>query len=789
MEAPLIDFPFRSVLSLKPLADHLDRQSGSGGMSDPSVLSDLRIRLENAPELLGSVDDMAVLDRHEGLIADLMSAVFSPIFLETQLFAAVIPYRARPFFASHQFRRMLLNQDGSYAGRFVFDRDSYNRGRIARAYLIILERLCGIKHHFDFPLIRIVPDPLTGLERYFKLNLDFRFVQVRCVTRSHGISDEEAAEALKHITDPDALRVIMPPEEFEFSGFTLFHAVDVTESEVLSALEKDIVDQTSLLSEDGFSRLEDRLRTFFRRPQLKAGLAAIRKQEVILFHEQGADIPGCGLAGTSRLPVSRFNGTVFEQVVLEDKIVIVPDLMNEPPPDDIARDLLKKGERSLLIAPLKYKGECIGILVLKSAEPEEFGPLEAMIVGVLQPLFSLAVQHILEEIEHQIQAIIKERCTALHPTVEWRFQKAALNHMDRMRLDRGAEMEPIVFKGVYPFYGVSDIRGSSDERNRALQEDLTAHLHLAQKVLEVADEAKPLPILQELSTRVDDQIRGLGTGIGSGDEIRIVRFIKDEIEPVFNHIRSFGVRVTRAIEAYHSSMDGNVGTVYERRKAFEHSVGVLNERLAVFLDEENATLQSVCPHYFERHRTDGVDYLIYMGKSMLERAEFNDLYLRNMRLWQLKLACGMAHINERIKPSLEVPLETAHLILVQDAPLSIRFRYDEKRFDVDGAYDIRYEIVRSRLDKALIRGGKERLTQPGKVSIVYAHPEEGRETERHIDFLRSTGHLTGKTEYMELEDLPGVRGLKAMRVKVNLPSREEPSGAAEPTSVREIKTV
>ena len=53
---------------------------------------------------------------------------------------------------------------------------------------------------------------------------------------------------------------------------------------------------------------------------------------------------------------------------------------------------------------------------------------------------------------------------------------------------------------------------------------------------------------------------------------------------------------------------------------------------------------------------------------------------------------------------LPIPLETTHLILVQHAPLSIRFRFDEKRFDVDGAYDIRYEIVKKRIDKAVDPG-------------------------------------------------------------------------------------
>ena len=59
-----------------------------------------------------------------------------------------------------------------------------------------------------------------------------------------------------------------------------------------------------------------------------------------------------------------------------------------------------------------------------------------------------------------------------------------------------------------------------------------------------------------------------------------------------------------------------------------------------------------------------------------------------------------------------------------EAHLSIRFRQDEKQFDVDGAYNIRYEIVKKRIDKAYIKGTSERLTQPGKIAIVYSRDKE-----------------------------------------------------------------
>ena len=286
------------------------------------------------------------------------------------------------------------------------------------------------------------------------------------------------------------------------------------------------------------------------------------------------------------------------------------------------------------------------------------------------------------------------------------------------------------------------------------------------RVVQLAYEDKPLPILKELSGRIQSYLERVQTGVSTGDEVSVVQFLRKEVESLFPHIKKFGNKVGAAIEAYEHSVDPNLGVVFKLRKDFEESVSRLSERLAAFLDQEEEKAQAAFPHYFERHRTDGVDYLIYIGASLMQQGGFNELYLRDLRLWQLKVACGMATITEQLKASLKLSLDTAHLVLVQNTPLSIRFRFDERRFDVDGAYDIRHDIIKSRLDKAQVKGGKERLTQPGKIAIVYSHPEEAAEMRRHIQFMQAEDYLTEEIEKLELEDLPGVQGLKALRVGV-----------------------
>src|SRR5207249_6170812 len=102
--------------------------------------------------------------------------------------------------------------------------------------------------------------------------------------------------------------------------------------------------------------------------------------------------------------------------------------------------------------------------------------------------------------------------------------------------------------------------------------------------------------------------------------------------------------------------------------------------------------------------------------SLVEGDDFDPLYLKSLRRWQLMVVCGIAARADRLGAELPLPLQATHLVLVQHAPLSIRFRFDEKRFDVDGAYDIRYEIVKKRIDKALIKGTPERVTQPARTA-------------------------------------------------------------------------
>jgi hypothetical protein len=770
MGSLLEKYPFRCVFSLKPLIEFWRRNVSASPEYGSYLAEGLEAKLQGAPELLEPIEDLTVLDRHQGLLRSLMSLVFPPAFWKSDLAGAFVPFNLQPVYTSPSFNRLLLNDDGSFKSTPLMGEENYLMGRILRAYFLILQKYYGIHRDIDYPIVQVVPDPDTGLDLYFRIKPNLRFIEVHPKGKLKELTEEERTRILENMANPAVLREILPPENFEFTGFGSLYAFDVTHSEIISALERSLIDQESIFSKSGFQLLQQKLRILFRSPNLVAGLAAIKGEQVMLLNV-GCDLSANSVfSGSLHLPMSDFEGSCYERAYSHNRIIVIRDLKDETHRTKAEEAVYQGGARSLLIAPLTYQGNMIGTLDIASPNPGEFGHEHMMQMSQIIPLFALAVKRALDETDHQIQSVIKQKCTAVHPAVEWRFQKAAFQHLDRIRMGQASDFEPIVFRDVYPLYAISDIRGSSDARNRAVQSDLEDQLGLALRVIQLASEARSMPILQELGHRLGRQLERIRAGLSSGDEAMVIKMLKTDVEPLFVPFQDFSPQVRQAIEGYQSALDSRLGTLYRKRREFEESVSLLNKRISLYLDREQVEAQLVFPHYFEKHQTDGVDYLIYVGSSLVEKGSFNELYLENLRLWQLMVSCGIAWHTEQLKTELKVPLETAHLILVNHTPLSIRFRFDEKRFDVDGSYDVRQEIIKSRIDKAMVKGRAERLTQPGKIAVIYTQPQEGREIRRYVDFLRSQGFLKGDTEALDVEELPGVQGLRALRVEIDLNS-------------------
>lgn len=767
------EFVFRSELSLAPLVRFwmatVEDETSTRGV----IARLIRERLAKAPELTSPIEDTEVVARHRELVDVLMAAVFPPASWSREYGAALVPFQLRSVYATPLCRDVLLGEDGRLQGRLNADAATVASIRRQFAYAVVLRRLYDIDLDVDYTIVLTVRDGETGLDRHFNVTFDPRFIDAVPVGELPALPDAVRERLRSGLVPADALPRVLPADRFVLRGFTIFRATEVTDQEVLSSLSRDLIDKESIVSAARFAALEEKLRTGFRRPQLRLGLAAIQGDQVFLLNTGSHLEHSCIFADSKHLSTTDFAGSVYERAVQGGRPLIIPDLAAHPDRTCVEDQIIASGVRNLVVAPLHYQERIIGTLELGSPVPGDLNVSHLPKLGEVLPLFAVAVQRSMEELNARVQAFIKEKCTAIHPTVEWRFRRAVLDTIERhsgRNADAPMDLAPIVFERVHPLYGLADVRGSSTQRAIAIQADLLTQLRLAREVIDTAYATRTLPALGHLRYRLDRHLDAITRGLGSGDELGVTGFLRADVEPLYDHLAHFAGTVRDRIETYRSALDPRIGTVYAERKRFDQSVTRIGDVISSYLDLEEQTAQAMTPHYFEKQQTDGVDYQIYVGDALVENGCVDPLCLRNLRLWQLMVTCGIALRADRLRDELPVPLETTHLVLVQHAPLAIRFRFDEKRFDVDGAYDARYEIVKKRIDKALVRGTSERVTQPGRIAIVYSQSAEAHEYRAYVDYLQALGYLGPGIEDVELEELPGVHGLRALRVGVDMSS-------------------
>jgi gas vesicle protein len=417
----------------------------------------------------------------------------------------------------------------------------------------------------------------------------------------------------------------------------------------------------------------------------------------------------------------------------------------------------------------------LGILELVAMKKNQLNSINTIKLDEILPYIATAIDRNRSDFENRIKAVIQSECTSIHPSVLWVFEKEAKKYIRDYDEDGLASFKDIVFKDIYPLYGQIDVVASSDARNESIQKDLLHQLKEIQSIIDKAYKLEELPIYEQVKFRISDFMEDLESSLNASSEQKVFTLLQKEVNPIISHLSKQSSELKELVEEYQNQLNSETGIIYNHRKNYDETVQQINRTMSRFLDRKQIDAQKIYPHYFERYKTDGVDHNIYIGSSMLKDQPFNKVYLYNLRLWQLSTMCEMENRFYQLQQNTPIKLYSASLILVYNSTMSIRYRMDEKKFDVDGTYNARYEIIKKRIDKSFIKGTEERITQKGKMAIVYSQRADEKEYLKYIKYLQAKKYIGEEVELLELEDVQGVVGLKAIRVDVlYTPDNNEP---------------
>ena len=195
MKPRKVKFPFKSRLSLRPLLDFWERLLAEGKCGMNSLGPVIRQKLENTPELREPIEDLTILENHQELIDLLMSVVFPPAFWESDCAAAFVPFQFTGFYATPLFKTLFKMEGQGFSPQLNIDPQQWQWGRVLKAYIYILNKFYGIDLTWDYPLIAKARCPKTGLDRFFNIVLDPKFLEIKVLGEPRSLTEADRKPA------------------------------------------------------------------------------------------------------------------------------------------------------------------------------------------------------------------------------------------------------------------------------------------------------------------------------------------------------------------------------------------------------------------------------------------------------------------------------------------------------------------------------------------------------------------------------------------------------------------
>ncbi|KAA0989204.1 GAF domain-containing protein [Dyadobacter aurulentus] len=775
-----------SSISFRNFINFLEEKAGQEKTVKKTFFSMVLDRLRSNPAFSADIDINNIADFREELSL-VYGMLMPPVTNEEEVFWALsTPVSPVVFYGTSGFYNLMTDSSGDVRCE-IADKTGLNvKQKMKKLYSFILERLYDFPPLHENDLIIALDDDKTRLKRYYRAHLDTRFADVYAKGSLPEIDLEEIRKELQESDDITVLARLLPLSSFRFEGFSVIMLTDVTPEHAVDNIKNAILDRASYDANTYFRNVTAALQMLACNPDIDFGLLPVlRVNNKLVFDRSTVVFSKLMSAALVDDRAEEMYLSMASQYFQAPKVVLMRNLaLEDDSRQDFIRILKADGVESYALLPVYYDRKAIGVLEVYSRSQEAIDERVLARLDAALPFIGQMMKYYIEEFNVEIDNVIREKFTSLQPAVQWRFRETAWHYLRDKSLKLPAPtIEAIQFRDVYPLYGAIDIRNSTLERNAALRDDLHLQFDLLIKTFTKLKQESGFGLADEMIYKCRKWIQEIDDESTDSDEMRVRDFLEHEAHPFLIHFKETRVsqsvldasgeekdELADVIDKYFEVTDEQTGAAYSNRRALEASMQKVNSSVNLYLDLFRKEIQQSYPCYFEKFRTDGIEYDIYIGQSIEPQKKFSELYLKNIRLWQLTSMAAIAKITNSLISQMDRPLQTTQLIFINSGSIDINFRDDERRFDVEGAYNIRYQVIKKRIDKVHVKGTGERLTQPGKIALVYFNSKSAEEYVGYIRYLQEKNTLNNDLEFFDLEELQGVTGLKALRIGVNLDS-------------------
>ncbi|RYZ29135.1 MAG: hypothetical protein EOP49_40850, partial [Sphingobacteriales bacterium] len=237
--------PVASSISVVPFVNYIKGKIGPGQGMRTQQLKYVLDRIQSFP---GWDKDIAFADIEQ------YSEVFELIYItlsapvtdeEEDMWALSVPFSPTIFYGSNSVYRFLQSKTGAIKDNIIDVKELEEKAhkRLSTIYGIILERFYAF--HYDGTgagdMIHHLRDEATGLNKYYRIEFDSRFLDVSY----DGDLPQINFENIRLVDDNkhgalEVLQQFLPLDKFKFHGFSIITIKDITAQHIIEHI-KDLI--------------------------------------------------------------------------------------------------------------------------------------------------------------------------------------------------------------------------------------------------------------------------------------------------------------------------------------------------------------------------------------------------------------------------------------------------------------------------------------------------------------------------------------------------------------------
>jgi len=430
--------PYRREFSFDKYIVSLEKKSGQG----------CALSKDHFVPLLQAAEDRI---KQEGLDHDaFLNVEVSNLILPSMFFENEKTFVARPF--TKRFVKTTKGLEEFFNSReweMEIDQEYISQDRNIIAIGSYILNYCYGIEVFDFYSDNLTfRNKITGLVRYEEIDVKLDYIEVVETKPLLPLTEDQIRSLLESVDDASLWLELLPPDRFLIKGFAIGHLHNVTKIQIHSNMREEIsmvgnhldpVAQLAKITRYFGSYLDD--------PSIRVGLANLSFIDLI-------NIESKSLSLTGELDIRKITSAeakegkcIYSDAIYRNRTITLDDIarMHVYTPAEVK--LVERGIQSVILTPItNEKGKVISVLEIGSTNKFGVNSVTRSRLGEMIKLMQIMVNTFISEVNKDVNILIRDHFTSIHPSVEWKFREVATRYqVNQINSNESPTMETIRF--------------------------------------------------------------------------------------------------------------------------------------------------------------------------------------------------------------------------------------------------------------------------------------------------------------------------------------------------------